>query len=69
MKISQVLDLNKLCHEQGRSSGFVTEAQTGKIWACVLTTIFDAGLVENLFSVKLLFLLAHHFLWIVNIYP
>lgn len=66
MKIFQVLNLNKLCHKRGRSSKFVTEAQTGQIWACFLSKIFDAGLVEKLFSVKVLFLPAHRFLWIIN---
>lgn len=69
IKIFQVLNLNKPCHEWGWSNGFVTEAQTGKIWAFFLTTIFAPCLVENLFSVKFLFLLACHFLWIINTWP
>lgn len=68
MKFSQVLNLNRLhsSWEWGRSYEFVTEAQTGKMSTLFLSTIFDPCLVENLFSVKFLFLLAYHFLWIVN---
>lgn len=61
MKIFQVLNLNKFCYEQGRSSGFVTEAQTEQAFSSpreegplglLSLRNFDAGLVENLFSVK-----------------